>query len=322
MSTIQTVLGALPVEDLGQALVHEHLGTGAACTRAARQRILGFLLPELEQLKDWRCRTIFDASPDHRNLEFMAQIARLSGLNIIASTGFYVHEAIPVGVRDLDATAIAAHLIAGIAHGEQTTGIKCGLIKLASNTAPLTDLELKVFAAGAEAQRKTGVPIVTHAIRNAREELDVLEAAGVDPNRVMLSHVDFKPGPGHLGYLASLAGRGAYLCFTSWGCRSHASMEALVDLVRGLLDRGYVNRVTMSNDVGFGLRTKLVGGVEQSEIEIPWYEGQDVPHRCYSYLYTHAVPRLKAGGVTERELGVILAENPRRLLAPSSGRGA
>ena len=56
----------------------------------------------------------------------------------------------------------------------------------------ITDLERKVFRAVGKAHLQTNLPIFTHTGipgRSAMEQLDILEAAGVKPQRIVIGHV-------------------------------------------------------------------------------------------------------------------------------------
>ena len=82
--------------------------------------------------------------------------------------------------------------MAEITDGIGDTGIKAGVVKLTSSKDEITDYEKMFFAAGAKAQRETGVPIITHTQEGtmAPEQAEFLLSEGADPDRVMIGHMD------------------------------------------------------------------------------------------------------------------------------------
>src|SRR5690606_26546948 len=79
-----------------------------------------------------------------------------------------------------------------ITEGIGGTGIKAGVIKLASSKDRITDYEQVFFRAAARVQRETGVPIITHTQEGTvgPEQAELLIAEGADPNRIMIGHMD------------------------------------------------------------------------------------------------------------------------------------
>lgn len=79
-----------------------------------------------------------------------------------------------------------------ITSGIGQSDIKAGVIKLASGKDEISDYEKMFFAAGAKAQRETGVPIITHTQEGTMgpEQAEFLVSAGADANRVVIGHMD------------------------------------------------------------------------------------------------------------------------------------
>jgi phosphotriesterase-related protein len=105
----------------------------------------------------------------------------LLALDVHAMTTWFIQE---ITERVSDAPA---------SHGEPRH--RAGVIKIASGLGRLSDHERKVFAAAAAAHRQTGCPIITHTEQGtaAMEQVDLLDAAGVDLSRLTLSHTDRLP---------------------------------------------------------------------------------------------------------------------------------
>ena len=100
----------------------------------------------------------------------------------------------------------------------------------------------------ASAQRETGAPVSVHAEPPGALEIqapDVLEAGGVDPERVTIAHVDADIDP---AYRAAIAARGAFVeyGFFGWGEIAATSQH----VVHGDRDRERVAGVTELQDSG------------------------------------------------------------------------
>ena len=130
--------------------------------------------------------TTFDLG---RDIELMAEVSRRRGVHIIAATGN--HRMVPWQFAYSTPSAIAPHFIREIQEGIEGTGIKAGIIKVASGQGGITDAEEVVLRAAAIAQKETGVRISTHTWSPERigdQHVRVLEEEGVDMNRVYIGH--------------------------------------------------------------------------------------------------------------------------------------
>jgi predicted metal-dependent phosphotriesterase family hydrolase len=117
--------------------------------------------------------------------------SQLEANSIVPSTDFYRRAKIPKWTADIeDEKKMEALMLKDVAEGTGNTMIRAGIIKAASEGAPRTDWEKKVFRAAAQVQKATGVPIATHDGANARQQFDLLVELGVTPHRLFLSHVD------------------------------------------------------------------------------------------------------------------------------------
>src|SRR4030095_12295912 len=115
----------------------------------------------------------------------------------------------------------------------------------------ITADERKVFRAVGKAHVETNLPLFTHTAspgKSAREQLDILEDAGVNPNRVII---------GHLGNLVdanvyvhkTLCRRGAYIGFDRQGGGGDANV---VPMVMALIEAGFADHLMFSSDASSG----------------------------------------------------------------------
>ncbi len=99
----------------------------------------------------------------------------------------------------------------------------------------------------------TGSPILVHTETGsaADELLDLLEEAGVPPERVVLNHVDRNPDPRvHI----RLAERGAFLQYDTPGRTKYQPENTTIELMRRLFDAGYGKNLLLGG-TGRGDRT-------------------------------------------------------------------
>ena len=325
---VRTVLGDVAPDDLGLTLGHEHLiarppahvtdpdlrlddEDAAVRALASFRQAGGGALVEM---------TTVDYG---RDVAALQRIARRSGVHVIAATGFNKGRfADPIVARH-DDDAITAWMIdevrvgaAPFAPPEQvvlsasagTVGsregrpgaapARAGLIKAGTGAEGAGTQERRVLAAAVAAHHATGAPIGTHTERAvwALEQARLFVDAGVAPEKVLIGHCDFRP---ELAYLLELAATGVNIGFDQFSKHKYLSDEARVRLVVGLATAGHLRQVILSGDLA---------------------------RRSYWPAYGHAdvagfahVPRVVAGmlraeGVTETDLGLLLRANAQRWL--------
>ena len=214
---------------------------------------------------------------------------------------------------------IAERLIDEAERGIGDTGIRPGIFGEIGTSNPVTPGERRVLRAVAAAASATGLAISVHLHPWGLEGpavLDELEAAGADPQRVILGHVSTafdRPD-----VLAALLDRGATLGFDLFGF-DHSLLGAgrwppsdrdVAMRVAALVESGHAERIVLGQDVGVRTRLRRWGG---------W---------GYAHLLEHVVPLLAELGVAERAVRTMLVDNPARLLAcramnaPATGPGS
>ncbi len=98
-----------------------------------------------------------------RNPQFMLDLMRDSGINVIVSTGYYQSAFFPEHVAHTTAQQLADEMIAEIEQGIDGTTLKAGVIgEIGSSKGVITPDEEKVFHAAAIAHLETGRPVSTH----------------------------------------------------------------------------------------------------------------------------------------------------------------
>jgi len=232
--------------------------------------------------RDGNIACIVDAGhPDMgRNVDFLRQVSMKSGVPIVAGGGFYSQPFYPKEISTMGEDQIVKALI------KQADDDILGAFGEIGSWDEITADERKVFRAVGRAHVATNIPIFTHTGipgKSALEQLDILEDAGVKPDRVVI---------GHLGNLVdanvyvhkAICRRGAFVGFDRQGGNNDAPQ---VPLVMALIDAGFADHLMFSADASSG----------------------------YAKTLTVFVPKLKAAGVSDQVLHQITVDNPRRFLA-------
>ena len=317
MPTVNTVLGPIEPADLGFTLSHEHLGTNAAGLRHTypdfvdRSGIIEQAVAELKVAYDEGLRTIVDVSTIDlgRDVAMMEEVSRKSGVNIVAATGN--HLAVPRPFGDVSPDVIAPLYVKEIEEGIEGTGIKAGIIKVASDRGGVTQPQEVVLRAAARAHNRTGTPISTHTWSPDRvgdQQVRILEEEGVDLNRVYIGHSndDFD-----MDYLLGLLDKGVWLGLDRYpGGRvpGTPNWEQRTEIVKKLIDAGHSDRIMLSHDSSV---PKARHGAEVQE------ERRRANPDGYSFIARKVLPRLKELGASDDDIHQIMVENPRRFFEGS-----
>jgi phosphotriesterase-related protein len=264
MATVNTVLGTCKPEVLGFSLIHEHLLAGLPGFEYDpfpfdRKAAIDDCSQKLRELKDIGVNGFVDPCPMElgRDVVFAAEVSQKTGMHVVMATGLY-NEAlgIPIHFRLMDVDAIAEIYEQELTTGIGKTGIKAGIIKVATGGIPgitepgagVSVQEEKTLLAAARAHKATGAPILVHNSENepyGRQVLDVFQAEGVDFNRVLIGHAD---GIGDMKYHFDILERGAWLGFDRFGLEAIASDKLRLACLMGLLSVGY-DRIMLSQDM-------------------------------------------------------------------------
>jgi predicted metal-dependent phosphotriesterase family hydrolase len=309
MAHVQTVLGPIDPASLGVTLPHEH--TQIALWHVPDRWDYWQLTRDepviLEELAAFRaaggsCLVDLTVAGVGRDPDWLARIARASGLHIVMGCGWYRGAYYPTeaGIDRRSVDDLADELVREATDGVATTAIRPGIIGEIGTDKPwVTALEERVHRAAARAAGRTGLAITTHGVLSpvGLDQLRIFEEEGLDPARVVIGHADSYPVLEH--HLAILE-RGASVEFDFLGMSFTAverhSEPRVVELLRELLGRGHAERILLSQDVCNDAQLRRYGG------------------NGYAYLATTFLPRLRAAGVSDAEIETMTVANPRRIL--------
>lgn len=318
---INTVRGPISADELGTTLMHEHFTCAYsgwfADASIAPEDYKAALKKNIEVVKTAMAvgiNTIVDATPNDvggRNPEFYKKLAKKTGINIICSTGLYTeHGGSPAywKMRVMwgeDISKMIAELfIKEITEGIRDTGIKAGVIKVASG-GEMTPYEASVFKAAVMAQKATGVPIITHTEgpTGGVEQAELFIKEGADPKKVMIGHVSNSKD---IEYHKAILAKGVYIGFDRIGLDIITPLDVNARNVAELCKLGYANRIMLSHDtINFWLGRP-----------IPVLSDKTVPILANWRIDTISlrfIPALKKLGVTDEQIKTMMVDNPRNL---------
>jgi phosphotriesterase-related protein len=342
---VQTVLGVIDADDLGVTLPHEHLlidmavsffgVEGAGFKKLAYEPVaienLSWLwhnpfssldnlrlqdealaIEEVMLFKKEGGNTIVELTNSglDRDPIGLAHISRVTGINVIMGSGYYVGNAQDPDYDRKTEDEIAEEIIGDIEVGVGNTGICAGIIGEIGCSWPLQDREKKTIRAAARAQQQTGAAINVHPghVENSPMEIiTLLDEAGADINGVVMSHIDRLIHS--LSTRRELAKAGCYLeydlfgshIFNPIGLRVGGGLPRPCDRERieqiiELIDAGYLKQILVSQDICMKMKLIRYGG------------------NGYVHILRNIVPHMLRLGITREQIHTIVVENPKRML--------
>ncbi len=299
---VNTVLGPVSPDDLGVTLTHEHIFIDLRFDGTGVDGVLDdvdLAIDELRRFKDAGGGAVVDVTNKYlgRNGAGLVRVARETGLQIIASTGYYRTVYYPPHVNELTINKLAEVMVDELTKGIDGTDAKAGIIgELATQRDFITPPEERVFRAAARAHKKTGAPLSTHTWLETlgQDQLDLFEDEGVDLSHVIIGHMG---DLSHLDNVRAVLARGANVQFDHVGMEHFQRDKQRVKNVCQLVQEGFAGRLLLSHDVCY-------------KHLLHWYDGPG-----YDHMLTSFVPALRSAGVSEADMTTILVDNPRRILA-------
>ena len=283
----------------GYTWVHEHLHidlSGFKNNLDCRLDQYDLICQEMKDLRALGVSNIIEMTNRYmgRNPQFMLDLMRDTGINVVACTGYYQDAFFPEHVAARSVEQLAQEMVDEIVIGIDGTELKAGIIaEIGSSEGVITPLEEKVFIAAARAHIETGRPISTHTSFSTMgvEQLVLLQAHGVDLSRVTVGHCDLKD---NLDNILRMIDLGAYVQFDTIGKNNYYPDEKRIGMLHELRNRGLLNRVMLSMDITRRSHLKANGG------------------NGYDYLLTTFIPQLRQSGFSQADVDMMLRDNPSK----------
>jgi predicted metal-dependent phosphotriesterase family hydrolase len=300
---VRTVLGDVEPSALGAAYCHEHLVTRPAARFGDDLRLddEDRTADELERFRAAGGGAIVDATTPEfgRDAPALRRLAERTGIHVVASTG-HVSEEYWCGVLALERRSedeLVAEYVSDLSHGIEGGPTRAGVVKAGTSSGGPTETEAKLLRVAAAAQRETGAPITTHttAGTGAREQADVLAAAGADPTHVCIGHVDrLLDWDLHL----ELVRRRVFLGYDCVSKEQYAPDAERARFIVALVNEGHGDQICLSGDLARRSYLEAWGGAPG-----------------YRHLLQVFLPRLRAAGLEDEQVQSLVVDNPARFLA-------
>lgn len=336
---VQTVLGLVDPDQLGRTMTHEHLTMSFECcfsppppgdeavaenpfqmqhmfwlrqnpysshenlllkqeTAAVRDELLAYRRAGGGTIVENTTTGI------ERDLPTLRQLAKDTGVHIIAGAGYYVDCTHSEATKGMSVEKLTDIIISEVLHGADGTDIRCGVIGEIGTSWPITASETKVLRASAHAQAQLGCPVIIHPGRNhaaPAEIVRILQEAGGDISKTVMSHLDRTILDE--GELLEFAKLGSYLEYDLFGTEmlnypynldvDMPSDSQRVKALAFLVKEGYEDKIVIAHDIHTKNRLTKYGG------------------HGYSHILKNIVPKMLTRGISQHQVDKILIDNPK-----------
>lgn len=287
------------IDDTGYTYAHEHLHidlSGFKNNIDCRLDQYELICQEMRDLFALGVRNIVEMTNRYmgRNAHFMQDLMRDTGMNIIASTGYYQQAFYPAHLSQLSVEQIMTDMCREIEQGIDGTAMKAGVIaEIGSSRGKITADEQRVFEAAALAHQQTGRPISTHTTLGTMgyEQLQLLKSFGVPAQHIVIGHCDLKD---NLDVILPILDEGAWVQFDTIGKNDYYPDSGRIAMLKVIAERGQLAQVMLSMDITRRSHLKGNGGIG------------------FDYLIHTFVPLLLEAGLSQREVDLMLRDNPAR----------
>ncbi|KAG5684564.1 hypothetical protein PVAND_013789 [Polypedilum vanderplanki] len=246
-----------------------------------------------------------------RNLDFMLDISKTSGVHIIAGTGHYIEMTQKAETLKMSMEELVQLYMTDIEEGVKVEGsndlVKCGFIGEVGSVYPITAFERRSIEATAEVQSMLKCGVSFHPGRDPKAPFDIMRIyleAGGDPNKSVMSHLD-----------RTLLNDEQLMEFSKIGCfcqmdlfgtevswyqlNPNADMPSdaqRVERLKMLVDEEKTERILMSHDIHTKHRLTSFGG------------------HGYAHILNNVKPKMEIKGFTEEQIYQIMVKNPAKWL--------
>jgi 5-phospho-D-xylono-1,4-lactonase len=269
---VVTVAGPLPAASLGVVDAHDHLFVASPALRGGEIDDPELVAAEVRDARATGVRTIVELTPIGlgRRPDLMRRVTAETGVAVIGATGFHRDAHYPPDhwIHDAPAPLLEDRIIADLLEGMHPRDweddapldrARAGVIKAGASYQRISPGERRRLEAAAAGVGASGVAVVVHTEIGTcgHEIVDVLEAAGARPDRIVLAHLDRNPD---LELHAEIASRGVSLVYDTIGRIKYRPDSVLLDLVEGMVGAGHGDRLMLGLDLGVRDYFRSFGG--------------------------------------------------------------
>lgn len=305
----ETVLGTVTEKEMGHTQPHEHIYiVGTIDQLRCRDICINNFPASLEELKLYQRaggNTVVDANPlaTGRDALALKDLSRLSGVNIIACTGYHIPKFYPEDhwIWNTSPEKLADLFSDEIENGmyqdgtwylpEYQTACKAGLIKAMIDSRGLKNPKtVELLTAAGLAARRTGTSLMLHT-EGVLEAIDLLAGKlGVPEKKLLICHVDRQAED--YAVHEAVARTGVYMEYDTITLFEFHNVASELRLLRHMVDRGFLDQILISTDPTTDRLKNYFGTV-----------GVD-------YILTEFIPLLAQNGFSEEDIYRITHTNP------------
>ncbi len=243
----------------------------------------------------------------------LAEVSRATGVHLIMSTGWYIHDFHPPDMGEMSEDQAYERIMRDIEKGI-SGGFKAGMIGEVGIGWPIHPDEEKVVRASARASAETGVPLSIHpgpVGESIWAVIEIIENAGGDLSKTIISHCDSRMNTSkgtnvfeadeHL----KLAKTGVYMSYDTFGWEGSYRQRSPVDQpndairlnwLKIVADAGHERQVMVSSDIALKHWLRRYGG------------------HGWRHHPESIVDLMRYKGFSDELVNMIYVENPRRAL--------
>lgn len=212
---------------------------------------------ELRLAKEAGTQLVFDVTTlgAGANADMAARAARMAGVGLVVSAGRYLQNSLPSGELDVSEDELVERWQQQVEQGYD--GLLPGILGEIGTSEEITDAERTSVRAAARVQARTGLAMNIHVhpfAKRAVEAISIAEAAGADPSRIAISHLDCEID---LPQYQRIMATGAYVEFDNFGTgrtrfvngSNYPDDIERLDALAYLLDRGLGEQILLSHDI-------------------------------------------------------------------------
>ena len=300
MARIMTTLGPKGADELGMLLPHEHVFVDLRTwdqpgyAEADPAAVIALMGPEIARAQAADVTAIVECSTVGvgRRADIDGAVSAATGFPLVIPTGIYREPWVPRWAHEASEDALYEWMLRELSDEVAGTGVQAGWIKLSAGDDGLTPCEIKILRAAARAALATNSVIGSHTIqgRVVRDQLGIIEAAGVAPDRFIWIHTQAEPD---LDLHLEIARRGSWIEYDAIGSDDFDNSFFVAQIARAF-DAGVGSHVLLSQDRGAFDAAQPNGGLP----------------RPYTYLTEQFLPRLLSAGLDPAEITRLTHRNP------------
>ena len=144
------------------------------------------------------------------------------------------------------------------------------------------------------------------ASQTAHRQIEIFEEEGADLSRVQIAHTG---DTDDLDYIERVLDKGVYVGMDRYGLEIFLPIEKRNATVTALLERGYADRMFLSQDYCATLDWYPV------EVEEQLLAAGAAKDWSMTLVVDQVIPSLREAGMTDDQLETMMVENPKRWLA-------